>query len=72
MNFLVISNNRITILIREDKEDKERRNKEKGNIYTMEMRKRDNEKNVFIGANMERILNKKKLKLSISTLDKYI
>lgn len=38
----------------------------------MEMRKRDNEKNVFIGANMERILNKKKLKLSISTLDKYV
>lgn len=35
----------------------------------MEIRKRDNEKNVFIGANMERILNKK---LSISTLDKYV
>lgn len=28
MNFLVISNNRITILIREDKEDKEERKKE--------------------------------------------
>lgn len=35
----------------------------------MEMRKRDNEKNVFIGANMERILNEK---LSIFILDKYV
>lgn len=65
MNFLVISNNRITILIREDKEDKERKKeqKKKGTFIWMEMRKRDNEKNVFIGANMGRILNKK---LSIS------